>query len=147
MKITLTILSIFLGSLMGFAQTGLTGKVIEERTGDAVIYASVALYKNDVLITGVETDFDGVYSFLNIDPGTYDVEVSYVGFPTKRAERVVIMADKSNSLNFSIKNSNIDCEHFEVIYCPIPMIRQDDFNKGRTFLSSEIRRFASSTNN
>lgn len=126
--------------------TTLTGKVIEEDTGDPVIYGSVALYKNDILITGIETDFDGIYSFSNIDPGTYYVEVSYVGFPSKRITGIIVLAEKSNTLNVAMTDG-IDLRNVEVTSWTIPIIQQDDFNKGRIFSSSEIRRFAGSTNN
>jgi hypothetical protein len=127
--------------------TALTGKVIEEETGDPVIYGSVALYKNDVLITGAETDFDGIYSFSNIEPGTYDVEVSYVGFPSKRITGMIVIAGKSNNLNVAMTN-DINLRNIEIMSCGrVPMIQHDDFNKGRTFSSSDIRRFAGSTNN
>lgn len=121
------------------AQTALTGKVIEEETGDPVIYGSVALYKNGVLITGVETDFDGVYSFTPIDPGNYDVEVSYVGFPSKRITGVVIYAEKSNTLNVQL-TSGIDLTEVVVIGYEVPLVEQDNTTQGATLTSEEIKR-------
>ncbi len=126
------------GSAM-MAQTALTGKVVEEDTGDPVIYGSVALYKNDVLITGVETDFDGVYSFTPIDPGTYDVEVSYVGFPSKRITGVVIYAEKSNTLNVQL-TQGIDLTEVVVIGYEVPLVEQDNTTQGATLTSDEIKR-------
>ena len=62
-------------SLTGvIAQTSLEGNVTDVTNGDPILFGAVALYKNDVLITGVETDLDGNYFFSDVDPGTYDVE-------------------------------------------------------------------------
>ncbi|MFT4972801.1 MAG: outer membrane receptor protein involved in Fe transport, partial [Saprospiraceae bacterium] len=122
-----------------FGQTALTGKVIEEDTGDPVIFGNVAIYKNDVLITGVQTGFDGIYSFNPIDPGTYDVEVSYVGFPSKRITGVVVYAEKSNTLNVSL-TEGIDLTEVVVIGYEVPLIEQDNTVQGQTLTSDEIRR-------
>lgn len=121
------------------AQTALTGKVIEEETGDPVIYGSVAIYKNGVLITGVETDFDGVYSFNPLDPGNYDVEVSYVGFPTKKITGVIVIAEKSNTLNVSL-TQGIDLDEVVVIGYTVPLVEQDNTVQGQTLTSAEIKR-------
>ena len=91
--------SLLLLSATVSAQTSLYGKVTEEDSGEPVLFGNVAIYKNGVLITGVETDLDGNYSFSNIDPGTYDVEVSYVGFQAQRITDVKVFAGKANKLD------------------------------------------------
>src|SRR6056297_3042561 len=47
--------------IVGFgaaAQTSLEGKVTDAESGEPIIFGSVALYKNGVLVTGKETDID-----------------------------------------------------------------------------------------
>ncbi|MBK7345270.1 MAG: carboxypeptidase regulatory-like domain-containing protein [Saprospiraceae bacterium] len=50
----------------------------------------------------VLTDFDGNYSFSNVNPGTYDVEASYVGLNTQRVTGVVVYSGKANKLDFEL---------------------------------------------
>jgi len=126
-------------SVFAIGQTALGGKVTEAESGDPVIFGNIALYKNGVLITGSETDFDGVYSFTGIDPGTYDVEVSYVGFPTKRITGVQIFADKANTVNVAL-DAGIDLETVVVIGYEVPLVEQDNTTQGKTLTSAEIRR-------
>lgn len=62
-----------------FAQSGeIQGKVIDEN-GEGIPFATVAAYKNGILETGAQTDFDGKYSISGLTPGTYEVEASYQG--------------------------------------------------------------------
>ncbi|RME08971.1 MAG: hypothetical protein D6816_04955, partial [Bacteroidetes bacterium] len=68
-----------LAGLVLHAQTSLKGQVTDADNGQPILFGTVALYKNGVLITGGETDFDGYYSITELDPGTYDVEFSYTG--------------------------------------------------------------------
>ena len=77
----------------------LSGIVLEEGSKDPVISGSVALYQNGDLEAVMITDIDGKYKFANLDPGTYDVEFSYVGLNTVRMSAVQVFAGKANKLD------------------------------------------------
>ncbi|HUR32071.1 MAG TPA: carboxypeptidase-like regulatory domain-containing protein, partial [Saprospiraceae bacterium] len=86
---------LFSFGLIAWSQTSLEGKVTDASTGETIIFANIVLFKNGNQITGTQTDLDGNYVFSNIDPGTYDVEVHYTGYPTQRQTGVVVLAGKS----------------------------------------------------
>jgi hypothetical protein len=70
-------------------QTGeIQGKVIDD-DGEGIPFANVSVLKDDVLVTGTATDFDGKYSIPALTPGTYDVEASYQG-NTRRLSGVIV---------------------------------------------------------
>lgn len=132
--------SLLLFSATVSAQTSLQGKVTEEESGEPVLFGNVAIYKNRVLITGVETDLDGNYSFSNIDPGTYDVEVSYVGFQPQRITDVKVFAGKANKLDVQMSSGGgINLEEVVVIEYKVPLIEQDNTTSGKTITSDEIK--------
>jgi outer membrane receptor protein involved in Fe transport len=103
-----------------------------------VIFGTVSLYKNGVLITGTETDFDGNYAFSNIDPGTYDVEASYVGFTAQRQTGVVVLAGKATRLEFQL-SSGVVLEEVEIIDYKVPLIEQDNTTTGGVKTAEQIR--------
>ncbi|MCB9313636.1 MAG: carboxypeptidase regulatory-like domain-containing protein [Lewinellaceae bacterium] len=122
------------------AQTGqssLAGKVLDD-TGEPAISASIALYKGGALVTGVLTDFDGNYSFSNIDPGTYDVEASYVGLSTQRVNGVVVFAGKANKLDFEL-TAGVNLDEVIVTDYRVPLIEQDNTTRGGIKTGEEIR--------
>lgn len=135
---TVLIALAFLSAATLTAQSSLEGKVIDAETGEPVILATVALYKNDVLITGTETDFDGNYAFSNIDPGTYDVEASYVGAQTKRIEGVVVLAGKAVKLDVEM-SSGVVLEEVEIVDYIVPLIEQDNTTTGGIKTAEQIR--------
>ncbi|MFZ1715442.1 MAG: carboxypeptidase-like regulatory domain-containing protein, partial [Saprospiraceae bacterium] len=95
------LLGIILGILVipaVHSQTSLEGKVQDENK-EGLIGATVVLFKSGVQKNGTTTDIDGNYSISNIDPGTYDVEFSYIGYQTQRIQGVIVFAGKSNRLN------------------------------------------------
>ena len=60
---------------MAFAQTNVTGKVIESDTGDPVVGAAVLIVGTQ---TGVQTDLNGNFTLKNV-PSTGRLRVSYLG--------------------------------------------------------------------
>lgn len=66
-------------STAAFAQKGtIRGTVIEDATGEPLFSVTVLIAGTT---TGTITDFDGKFS-LHVEPGTYDVQISFVSFRT-----------------------------------------------------------------
>ena len=110
-------IAFFMAGLAVHAQTGTTiqGTVIDAETGEPVIFGTVALYKNGVLLTGTQTDLDGFYSITEIDPGTYDVEFSYTGYATSKVTSVNVVTGKANLLDSKMSIERcISCSSCEV---------------------------------
>ncbi|RLD22422.1 MAG: TonB-dependent receptor [Bacteroidetes bacterium] len=120
------------------AQSSLEGKVIEAATGEPIIFGNVALYKNGVLITGTETDFDGNYSMSNIDPGTYDVEATYIGFQPLRQTGVIVLAGKAIKLDFEL-STGVLLDVVTIIEYTVPLIDQDNTTTGGIVTSEKIQ--------
>ncbi|MDX1941199.1 MAG: TonB-dependent receptor [Saprospiraceae bacterium] len=121
------------------AQTSLAGKVTDQESGEPILFGNVVLYRNGVLITGTETDFDGNYSFSNIDPGTYDLEVRYVGYQTQRLTSIKVLAGKANRADVQLNTQGVTLEEIVVKEYKIPLIEQDNTTSGGVITSEEIR--------
>lgn len=129
-----------LGSVMLFSQdASIQGKVTDKETNEPILFGNVALYKNGVLITGTDTDFDGNYSISPIDPGTYTVEISYLGYQTQKVEGFVASAGKANKLDVQISDDAVDLQVVEVVAYSVPLIEQDNTTQGGTLTSDQIR--------
>ena len=72
-----------------FAQTTgqISGKVIDAKTGDALIGANVILVE---LSTGAAADMDGNYAIPNIPPGAYTLRFTYVSYTVKVVNNVAV---------------------------------------------------------
>lgn len=135
----LLLISIFSSfGLAAWAQSSLEGKVTDASNGEALIFANVVLFKNGVLVTGVQSDLDGNYVFSSVDPGTYDVEASYTGFPTQRQTGVVILAGKAIRLDFKL-DVGLMLDIVEVKAYKVPLIEQDNTTQGGIKTAEQIR--------
>jgi len=134
----LALLALLVLALPLISQTSLSGRVTDD-TGEPVIFASVALYKHGVLITGTETDIDGYYRFASLDPGTYAVETSYIGYTKQRVERVLVYAGKANKLDIEMTADAVNLDEVVVTSYKVPLVTQDNCTQGATIVSDQIR--------
>ncbi len=132
----ISILSSF--GLIARSQSSLEGKVTDATTGETVIFANVIIFKNGNLITGTTTDLDGNYVFSSMDPGTYDVQVSYTGYPDQLQTGVVVLAGKAIRLDFKME-AGIQLDVAIVTAYKVPLIEQDNTTQGGIKTAEQIR--------
>lgn len=128
-----------------------SGIVREVETDDPVLFGSVAIYQNDRLVAGTETDFDGRFHYqLNqaLDTLTYTLEFSYLGMHPIRIEDLKLAQSDSTYL-FVKLGKDRSVKLLDGPYCPswrVPLIEQDNTTSGQIFTSDQIRRSATRGN-
>ena len=133
----LTLSLLFVASIT-FAQTTIEGKITDGETGEELIGASVIVKKNGVYIQGESADIDGNFS-IRVDPGKYDIEVSYTGYPTQRIEGIVANADQATRVDVQLKQGSTIIDEIEIVAYKVPLIKQDETTAGGTVTSEQIR--------
>ena len=136
-RITFVIICLFFSAIV-FGQTTIEGKVTDQASGEPILFGSVALYKNDVLLTGTETDIDGNYIFSGLDPGTYDIEMTYVGYQPTRVAGIVAKAGQINKVDITI-SEGVTLQTATIIEYREPLIDFDNTTSGGTVTADQIR--------
>jgi len=130
-------------SSVAFAQLGeLSGKVIDEQTGEGVPFATVVILEDGVQKGGASTDFDGNYTIKPINPGEYTVKMSYVGYQTKIIEGVLIQPDKERFLDGKISVKTEMMQEVVVVKYKVPLISKDNTTTGATLTKETIQALA-----
>ncbi|MEO6131450.1 MAG: carboxypeptidase regulatory-like domain-containing protein, partial [Saprospiraceae bacterium] len=132
----ISILSSF--GLAAWSQSSLEGKVTDAKTGETVIFANVIIFKDGNLKTGTTTDTDGNYVFSSLDPGTYDVQVSYTGYPDQKQTGVVVLAGKAIRLDFKM-DAGVLLGDVVVKAYKVPLIEQDNTTQGGVKTAEQIK--------
>lgn len=107
MKNIYIFLFLFFGSVLGvYSQSGtLAGNVTDgDYNNEPMAFANI-LVKGTT--TGTTSDFDGKYQ-LNLDPGTYTIVFSFVGYETKEISEVVIKANQVFDLDVTLASNSLD---------------------------------------
>ncbi len=109
MKRILTLIIIFSSFLSADAQIGggapaaapaivgrISGNVIDSVSKEPMDYTTITLFRatGKSPLTGMLTDEKGNFKLDNIKPGTYRIEISFVGYPTKTVNNVITTLSK-----------------------------------------------------
>src|SRR5690606_28662573 len=121
-------------------QTVIEGKVTDAKTGEPIMFGTVAIYKEGVLYNGTETDLDGAYFFTNVRPGTYDIEASLLGYAAQRLQGLVIKAGRTNRIDFQLSDDAVLLDLGVEVKCyHVRLIDVDNTTMGTTVTAEKIR--------
>jgi outer membrane receptor protein involved in Fe transport len=108
------------------AHAGSTGKIAglvkDSQTGEALIGANVVI---EGTTQGAATNIDGYYAILNVEPGTYALVVSAVGYNRTRINEVRVSIDLTTTINVNLVSMVVDVGEEVVVTAERPMVRQD----------------------
>jgi Ca-activated chloride channel homolog len=124
--------------VLSFAQTALSGKITDSKTGEALFAANIVLLRNGTIVTGAETDFDGNYSITGLDPGTYDVRCTYTGMSENLITGYAIKAGKANVLNIAMESNAAELGTVIIKNYKNKPIDLDNTTIGRTLTGKEV---------
>ncbi|MDG2426223.1 MAG: TonB-dependent receptor [Flavobacteriales bacterium] len=117
----------------------LKGEVTNNETGETLPFVNVVLFLNGNQVTGVTTDFDGKYTIKPIDPGTYDILFSFVGFTPKRVQGVKVTANKIRFVDATL-SEGVLIDEAEVVTYTVPLIDRDGGASGGTVTREDIEK-------
>jgi len=89
-------------SLLAQSKASISGKVIDEESGDVLRRASVLILGKKI---GAYTDTKGEYRILNLPAGVYSIQVSYIGYNTKTIENIELKENQNYILNIVLSSA------------------------------------------
>lgn len=107
MRIVYLLFAFVFLATQSFGKGKIAGKISDEKTGYAVINAVVVVQGT---ANGTITDIDGRYD-LEVDPGTYAIEVKYPGYDNKIVEGIVVKDNSVTETNVAMSisaNNNLE---------------------------------------
>lgn len=124
-------------SFSGFSQTSVSGKVTDLESGEELIGANIIFIQNGLTKTGLSSDAFGNFR-ANLDPGTYEVKASYIGYTESIITDVVIKAGQNTQLEITLSEGLI-LETAIVTAYEKPLIDPEQIYTGTLFTDKEIQ--------
>ncbi|MEM6336172.1 MAG: carboxypeptidase-like regulatory domain-containing protein, partial [Bacteroidota bacterium] len=116
-----------------WAQTGkISGRVTDAQTGDALPGVNVII---EGTTQGAGTDLDGYYTILNVRPGTYTLDASFIGYAPQRIEGVRVSVDQTATVNIQLREEAFEGEEI-VVTAERPVV-QPDVSNSQLVISGE----------
>lgn len=111
-KLFCLLLFLFFPVATALAQTGeITGTVTDSTTGESLPGVNVVIAGTQ---QGAATNAEGVYT-LAVEPGTYDLQASYVGYATQTVEGVEVAAGETTEVDIALAPSAVELEEVVAI--------------------------------
>ena len=98
-KIAILIALCFVGITYAQETGAVTGTLLDKESGEQPLPFANILIKGTT--KGTTSDFDGLYTLEGIQPGTYTLEFSFVGYETVNKE-VTVVAGQTTTINVSL---------------------------------------------
>jgi TonB-dependent receptor len=95
MKQVFLYIILFTGFAYAQENAQISGKILDGEMDNESLFGATVIVKNTT--TGAQTDFDGNYT-LTLNPGTYTLEFSYVGYSTA-SETITLNANDNKTIN------------------------------------------------
>lgn len=107
-KIKITLMIIFITANL-FAQSNavITGSVIDKTTKQPLVGVNIILVGTTI---GAATDLEGNFIINNLEPGSYILKASYLGFRDESKTDVMISSSRPMQVNFELTESTINLE-------------------------------------
>ncbi|HOS65822.1 MAG TPA: carboxypeptidase regulatory-like domain-containing protein [Candidatus Latescibacteria bacterium] len=124
-------------SAVSLLRAGTTGKItgiVRDQSGQPL--PGVAVQISGLRLGGV-TDADGRYFILQVPPGTHEVQANMVGYRTSITRDVLVGADRTTTLNFTLREETIEVEAV-VVTAGRPPIEVDVTSSQTTVNSARV---------
>jgi outer membrane receptor protein involved in Fe transport len=125
------------GTMMAWAGTTgkISGRIVDRDKDEGLPGANVVIVGSNA---GASTDPDGAYVIMNIQPGTYQLRVTLVGYGSVSINQVRVTADQTTVINASLSNSAVQLADV-VVQAERPMVQKDLTATSYTLTSDQIR--------
>ncbi len=138
-KLLLKIISAFLVLSPLLLLAGTTGKIagiVENKiTGEPIPNATIRIAGTDIV---TETDSDGEYFIINLSAGTYNLNVSIIGFQTIQKEDVRVLLDLTTPVDFTVEQVDLPLAHQIKVYAERQPIQKDQTATRATITSDRL---------
>ena len=83
------------------------GLVTDAKTGELLPFVNIVIEKDNEMITGTHTNFDGYYQLSGLESGTYTLKLSSVGFKPLRLTGIEIIGSEIKEKHFKMHPQDI----------------------------------------
>jgi hypothetical protein len=96
----------------------LYGLVTDAKTGELLPFVNIVIEKDNEMVRGTQTTFEGYYSFSGLEPGLYTLKVSSIGFEPKQLQGIEIIDTEMKELLVKMEQRDMILSNIRVVtYC------------------------------
>ncbi len=141
-KSYLLVLPLFVHSLLFCGTSGIIEGIVKDKaTNSVLVGVTVRLVGT---MQGAATDVDGKFHINSVPAGTYNIEVSLVGYRNVLLKNIRVVADLRTRVEFLMEETTLELSTVEIVSTPPPILK-DVTGTLHTVSSKEIELLPVST--
>ncbi len=113
----------------------ISGRVTDAKTGEPLPGVNVFL---EGTTRGAASDVDGYYYIINVNPGTYTLKATFVGYADHVVKEVIVQSDLTTEVNIKMRPEVMTTEEV-VVVAEKPVIQKDVAASQKNISSREIQ--------
>lgn len=90
----------------------ITGTVLDSQTGEAIVGANILIENTNI---GAATDLDGNFRIENVQPGKYNLIISYISYARTIVKDIIVNEGKSTEIKVALQPEAIQVEEVVVV--------------------------------
>lgn len=114
----------------------IAGRVVDAQTGEPLPGVNVVI---DGTTLGTVTDNVGDYFIANLDPGTYAVRASFIGYQAMTVQNVDVSVNKTTTVDFELSEETLDLGAEVVVTAERPLVEMDNTTSSVRLETTEIQ--------
>lgn len=112
LKLILFLFILFQGYFYPQQKGMVTGTVLDSQTGEAIVGANVLIENTNI---GAATDLDGNFRIENVQPGKYNLIISYISYARTVIKDIVVNEGKRTEIKVALQSEAIQVEEVVVV--------------------------------
>jgi len=110
-------------SASDYGTTGkIAGKVTDKETGQLLMGVNIVVRNTT---HGAATDDNGLYTIIQVPPGTYELECSYMGYRKTIVENVQVQVDLTTRVDIELEQTTLELDEVITVVAERPLIQRD----------------------
>ena len=119
-----------------FAANGkITGIIVNKETGEPLPGVNVVV---EEISLGAATDVNGNYFIINVPPGDYTLQVSYIGYATQKVQNLRVNIDQTTFQNIAMTAEVLEGEEV-IVMADRPMVQKDLTSSQKITTGAEMK--------
>ena len=138
-KVLLTFGLLLMAEMGALAQGTLKGTITDKKTNEPLPFVNVIVKQDGKQVHGGTTDFDGVFTIKPLAVGTYDIEVSFVGYNRYQRTGIQVKATGFTVVDIQLTSGATNLEEVVIEAEKVPIIEVGSPESGQRMSAEDIQ--------
>ena len=128
-----------MAEMVALAQGTMKGTITDKKTNEPMPFVNVIVKQDGKQVHGGTTDFDGVFTIKPLAVGTYDIEVSSVGYNRYQRTGIQVKASGFTVVDIQLTSSATNLDVIEIEADRVPIIEVGSPESGQRMSAEDIQ--------